>query len=257
MSKSTLKPLSPKTIAAQKELDMLLKLIEVKQPILDKLILHIHEAESKLKDSFSHKELELKRVYRKKEEALTAENLTLQASVIASKKMEQEVLTSIQTLEKKQIDAQLLIDTRKNTLTRLNLEVENLHVTLAELRSTETTLNNRIDKSVIKGKEVEDELSKRIAQSNVVTSTMKKEFDETYKNLGIRINASRVELARVKKEIISLNNQASAIESSQKLGARDLTLRENALIIKIKAFNKEKQAFDTDIRRWSYTKPSM
>lgn len=252
MQKNSLKS---KTEDARKELDTLLSVIGLKKPILAKLLDDITKAKETLESGFTERELKLKRDHLKLMETLTAEVNNVRNTITVLRQKEHDCLEVNKDLEDEQSILRRSIKELKREIARIGLDISSAKTIIINLQSRETNLQNNIDDLKSEKKRAEDELSSQIMQNGVKIFELQDTFNIEKNNLEFLLDEARVELDKVKDDIIINRQRIEADSEDYEQKEAELIQRENSLIVKTKALSKRDAVFEKEVRRWNYIKP--
>lgn len=244
-----------KKASAQKELSVLLKIIEAKKPFLESLLAQIKESEKVLEDGFSHKKLELEREYREKKQNLDAEVESVSDSIVALKREEARRRQDNLYLDKQHTDLCSTINDQKGTLSKLKINISRLESDITSLRSLQTELRNDVDARQKQKDDLDATIGDSILRSQSEAFKMRADFKKEHDHLEKNISLAKNKLVQTQLRVSALEDEATLIVKQLEERESDLTQRENALIIKTKAFDKKNLAFETEVRRYNYIKP--
>lgn len=255
MPKSNLKNLESKKSDAQYQLEVILKITENKQVILSNLLSKIEETKKTLEDNFSRRNLQLEREFRNKKRTLEEEIEKFSNLISELKIKEVAHIETNAVLEKQHSDLRISLNDAKNILGRNKIENDELQLKLVNLRADESILKNNINELKDQKKTLQNGISLQILENNSINFRMRSEFTKELSDLEIEKDKSKTELRALKRSILVHTNKNIELEEKQNNRDKELIRRENSLTIKLKAFAKEKEEFEIETRRWSYTKP--
>lgn len=255
MSKSNLTNLKSETLQAQKELDIILKVTNNKQSILDDLLLRIGIAQKSLEDGFSEEKLQLEKnlVSYKKSIMQEMENLNRSRnelnkkyqSLIESYNITENNLERLRLESKKEEDKLLylksVINTQEKQLAEYNAQLSPLKTDIQEAKSLKLTLDKELAEKKTAYKR---SLTEMLTEAEKDKTRINKESEKTKEVLM----DTKLQLEEVRIKIDKLQEDYKQKENS-------LISRENSLVIKTKAFNKDQQDFEIEMRRAGYIKP--
>lgn len=232
----------------QNEIDTYKRVIKIKKPILDELLVKITDANKELDDNFSHKKLQLERNHSEYRKSILQEVESLKGeiekledrkqSLIKECSLTQASLESLKIQTKEEQDRLIYLQSATNTqekqLNEYTSQLLPLRTDINDAKAYKFTLDKELaDKKTAYKRNLTEMLNEAEKEKSRIIAEGKK-AQETLKAVKIKIEEDTAKIELAKKDHKQRENA--------------LVARENSLIVKTKAFEKEKQEFDLEQR---------